>query len=388
MNISIESIKALYKIKLEHLLNNLLKKNSWNFNTKDKAELLELILDKIINIEINEFIKLSDIDLNYQILELFETEKISNFLASIEGIKIKRSNYDIRHKETLRLFLREYFELFFPDLSKKMNFETAQFLDKELIGLFGGHRITDALVLIEMQIEDKIEWILIHWEQQSERQKFFEERMFHCFCGIYFQYRKIVFPIAMFTDSSNWEKPIPDIYKMSLMKYPINDYHYNLIKLKSFKADEFEILANKNPLAYAYLPFTDYSKNNRPYIKAVAINGILKNFKDGQKQATLMSLVEEKIKLNDDEKKIYNKFIDYNNKKFKEVYMFNSLEDYLLHKGREEGKEEGKEEGRDELLSKLIQYGILSGNQLMKIAPLIGLKDASKILDKNNGLTL
>ena len=63
--------------------------------------------------------------------------------------------------------------------------------------------------------------------------------------------------------------------------------------------------------------------------------------------------------------------------------MFDSLEDYLLHKGREEGREEG----RNELLSKLIQYGIISGNQLMKIAPLIGLEDTSKILNKNIRIT-
>ena len=46
------------------------------------------------------------------------------------------NRFDIRHKETLTLFLREYFELFFPDLVDKIRFETARFLDKELIALF------------------------------------------------------------------------------------------------------------------------------------------------------------------------------------------------------------------------------------------------------------
>ena len=46
------------------------------------------------------------------------------------------NRFDIRHKETLMLFLREYFQLFFPDLVDKINFETARFLDKELNALF------------------------------------------------------------------------------------------------------------------------------------------------------------------------------------------------------------------------------------------------------------
>jgi len=49
----------------------------------------------------------------------------------------KGNIFDIRHKETLTLFLREYFEMFFPELAVRMNFETAKFLDKELIALFG-----------------------------------------------------------------------------------------------------------------------------------------------------------------------------------------------------------------------------------------------------------
>jgi len=73
--------------------------------------------------------------------------------------------YDLRHKETIRLFLREYFELFFPDLAGHMRFDTAQFLDKELLGPFRGKgkdaRLrADALVLIEMELSGRTELIL------------------------------------------------------------------------------------------------------------------------------------------------------------------------------------------------------------------------------------
>jgi len=116
--------------------------------------------------------------------------------------KTKPGRFDVRHKETLTLFLREYFELFFPDLAKRMDFGTAIFLDKELIALLDEsqkgqkksvqHGITDALIMIQIVLDEKPEWILIHWEQQSDKETAFNKRMFHYFCGIYFKFKKTI----------------------------------------------------------------------------------------------------------------------------------------------------------------------------------------------------
>ena len=89
----------------------------------------------------------------------------------------------MRHKETLRLFLREYFELFFPNLVPHMKFETADFKDKELYALFvkeeqeDMERRSDTLILIEIIINGGPEWILIHREHQDRRETNFEERI-------------------------------------------------------------------------------------------------------------------------------------------------------------------------------------------------------------------
>jgi len=71
--------------------------------------------------------------------------------------------------------------------------------------------------------------------------------------------------------------------------------------------------------------------------------------------------------------------------------MFKSVEDYLLHKGREEGREEGKkegkkegkeegkeegrEEGKKETLIRLIEAGLLTGNKVMQATALLGIKN-------------
>jgi len=272
----------------------------------------------------------------------------------------KPSRFDIRHKETLTLFLKEYFELFFPDLAERMCFETATFLDKELIGLFDDSKkslagsdqqmITDALILIRIVLDGKPEWILIHWEQQSEREKGFDRRMFMYFCGIFFKFGKTVLPIAMFTDPVRWRKPVSDKFTLSLPGYPICEFSYSLIKLKKFKAEEFESLIGENPLAAAYLPLTDYPKKKRPLIKARAMKGIAK-LPGGQKRATLFSLVRESIQLNREEEKQYQKMVR-SDPLWKEVKMLESIEDVGYERGWEEGREELREELRVETLEK------------------------------------
>ncbi|QTA93346.1 hypothetical protein [Desulfonema magnum] len=288
--------------------------------------------------------------------------------------KKKASNkFDIRHKETLTLFLKEYFELFFPDLAKIMQFETAIFLDKELIALLAGesedekteedhYEITDALILLQIHLNGKPEWILIHWEQQSGRETDFEKRMFHYFCGIYFRHEKLIFPIAMFTDPAKWRKPVKDKFSLSLGRYPINEFTYRLIKLKTHKAEDFEKKIGENPLAAAYLPLTDYPKKERPMIKARAVKGIA-GIPEGRKRATLYSLIQESIRLNSEEEKQFQEIIR-TNPIYQEVKMLQSVREVGIEEGVEIGVEKGRTEALEETAIKMLSSGVLTAEQI------------------------
>ena len=264
-----------------------------------------------------------------------------------------------------------------------MRFDTAIFLDKELIALMseasgdgegetdGDHYgITDALVLIQIDLNGKPEWILIHWEQQSEKEKDFEERMFHYFCGIYFRHRKLVFPIAMFTDPAKWRKPVRDRFSLSLGQYPINEFTYRLIKLRDYKAEELEKKIGENPLAAAYLPLTDYPKKERPVIKARAMKGI-SGIPEGKRRATLYSLIQECIVLNSEEERQFQKLI-LTNPIYKEVRMLQSVREVGIEEGIEIGIEKGVgkgiEKGRfqalEETAMKMLSSGVLTEEQI------------------------
>ncbi|OQY59243.1 MAG: hypothetical protein B6245_07770 [Desulfobacteraceae bacterium 4572_88] len=286
-------------------------------------------------------------------------------------MKKKPRKFDIRHKETLTLFLKEYFDLFFPDLAKKMRFETAEFLDKELISLFGGsenggdrHKLTDALIFVQIMLDKKLEAILIHWEQESQKKKSFDERMFHYFCGIYYRHRRLILPIAMFTDPVKWRKPVKDTFGLSLPGYPINEFAYQLIKLKDYGAGEFEKLSEKNPLAAAYLPLTDYPAEDRPLIKAKAIMGITK-VAQGRKQATLFSLIEESIRLNKEEEERFQKIIR-DDPMYQEAKMLESIEEL----GMERGMEKGEIRALEKVTKNLLRSGKLTKKEIAQVTDL------------------
>lgn len=285
------------------------------------------------------------------------------------------NKYDIRHKEILRLFLPQYFKLFFPLLAIKINFDRVFFLDTELLAIVRhdldvkkpGYssedvkKMTDALILVEVEIGNKMEWIMIHWEQQSSKQKDFEERMFSYFCGIYFKYRKLIFPIAMFTDKAVWRKPVSNCYSLSLYDFPIVDYRYQLIKMKDFTSLEFEEKIADNPLAAAYLPLTKYKKSERALIKAKAMQGIATTVQGSDKQAVLLSLIEMSLLLDKKEQNEFKEIIN-TDVNYEETKMLQSVEELGieigmergLERGLEKGLEKGREEGREEGERKLV----------------------------------
>ena len=89
---------------------------------------------------------------------------------------------------------------------------------------------------------------------------------------------------------------------------------------------------------------TKYPKKDRPKIKADAIKGILNTTKNEKQKATLLTLIDQTIRLNKDENEQYLELIK-DVKLYKEVKMYNTIEEMLLDKGRTEGKIEGEIEG-------------------------------------------
>ena len=290
--------------------------------------------------------------------------------------------FDLRHKETIRLFLREFFEIFFPHIAPFMKFDTAQFLDKELIALFedseaitGKDRTsrTDMLIMVEVENDGRDEVVLLHWEQEGKRDGNFARRMFYYFCGSYYKYQKVIFPIAMFTDKANWSKRIPVTYTLSLFDYPVCQYRFHLIKLKDYPAKPFSEYAPENPLTWAYLPLTRYARKERPEIAARAKLGVIKLVQDRQKRATLLSLIDHSLDLNQSELEIFNNIIS-SEEKFRKVKMLQSIEELGYEKGHDQGIQQGMKQGEDKTyraLARALKKKGMSAAEIMEITGLV-----------------
>ena len=99
--------------------------------------------------------------------------------------------------------------------------------------------------MLEVVLKGKKEIVLVHREQQGEKEANFAERMFD---------------------------------------------HFKLIKLKDYTAEEFIKRGPQNPLVWAYLPLTRFDRSKRPQIAAMAKGGVLDTVKEASKRATLFSL--------------------------------------------------------------------------------------------------
>jgi predicted transposase/invertase (TIGR01784 family) len=196
--------------------------------------------------------------------------------------------------------------------------------------------------------------------------------MFHYFCGIYFRYRKVVLPIAMFTDPAKWKKNLESKFVISLPGHSVCEFRYNLIKLKNYEAEEFGKRIGENPLAAGYLPLTDYPAEDRPLIKAKAMKGIAK-LPPGQGQATLFSLIQESLPLTTEEEKEFRKLVT-DNPMYQEVKMLQSIEEVGIEKGLEKGLEQGLEKGRiqasEEIAKNLLGLGKLTIKEIGEITGL------------------
>ena len=105
--------------RIHPILNRIIKRNKLSLHEKKHEQLTQYILS---NLSSDTIFDESDRNLFYLISQLIDSDAAINIMGdSLGQLKAKkRSNYDIRHKETIRLFLREYFELFFPNLAEKM----------------------------------------------------------------------------------------------------------------------------------------------------------------------------------------------------------------------------------------------------------------------------
>ena len=157
--------------------------------------------------------------------------------------------HDQLFKELLQAFLREFMELFFPDIAARLDWEQATFPNTELFTDVpeGSVRRADTVALVPT-LDEEPELVLIHVETQSVRRSEVRFRVYEYYTLLRLRYKLPVFPVALYIVPGTGGIT-HETYTETLFGENILTFNYAAIGLPELQADEY--LESDNPLAPA-----------------------------------------------------------------------------------------------------------------------------------------
>ena len=142
----------------------------------------------------------------------------------------QRIDHDRLFKELLESFFADFVEIFFPEAYAAMEWGNIKFLQREIFTdvTMGDKHLVD--ILVETKLKDEPGIVLIHFENQAQKQPNFAQRMFIYCSRLYQEYRCQVLPIAVFSYPEVREEA--DRFKLGFPFLKVLDFHFLKLELK------------------------------------------------------------------------------------------------------------------------------------------------------------
>ncbi len=248
--------------------------------------------------------------------------------------------HDQLFKAVLGKLLKEFLELFYADVAKRLDFTTLRLLDKELFADVpeGPKREADLVAELETHAGEP-EVILIHVEVQARTEPDVPRRMFHYYALLSLRYSKPVFPLVVYLHGG--EGMSEEEYRVALFDREQLRFHYSALGLERLPASEY---AGKGPLGWALGALMDRSSvGNVVRFKASMLKEILGSELDVELKRLLVNVVETYFELDAGQKEELRRLLateEYEGMQETEMTYFDELEERGRQKGREEGKRE------------------------------------------------
>jgi Putative transposase, YhgA-like. len=152
-------------------------------------------------------------------------------------------------KELLRVFFREFLELFFPEIASRLDFGQVRFLDKEVFTDFPEGRVRRADTVVEVHTRDGApELVLFHVEVQGTRPPEVPYRMWEYFSLLRMRFRVPVFPAVIYVTPGAGGLT-EETYAESVFDRQVLSFRYAVVGLPDLSADDYR--ESENPLAPA-----------------------------------------------------------------------------------------------------------------------------------------
>lgn len=239
-----------------------------------------------------------------------DKQKDKNALADYLQDRVKslpKDGHDIAFKEVLTVYFKDFIEMFLPTLFKQLDFDTIDFLDKEIFH-HGTSRSKNYLDLVckasMLDKSQKEKLILVHIEIQSTKDKKMAERMLDYYCHLRIKHHLDVVPIVLFADDAKWKKEVINFYDMNLNDKTYLHFEYEQIKLKHLDVREY--MDSTKPLAYALMAKMDLSHVDKKKLLIQIARAISNGTISKDKQALLYTFCYKYLIINSEDKEVFN----------------------------------------------------------------------------------
>lgn len=183
-------------------------------------------------------------------------------LIKEDSSKTTYTKHDQLFKELINTFIKEFLEVFFPDVHDNIDLKAIKPIRDEVYTdmIEGSTRRLD--IVVETTLKGKDVAVIVHIEPQSYKQDDFHERMDHYFSLLYNKYQKPIIPIAVFSYEEDWEE------KQYTMEFPFfNVLTFNYMTLHLRKKNWRNYIRSDNPAAAALLSKMGYTEKERVQVK-------------------------------------------------------------------------------------------------------------------------
>ena len=107
--------------------------------------------------------------------------------------------HDQYWKTILRIFIREYMELFFPEQAKRLDFKVVRNVDKQLFTDLPEGRMREPDIVVEVRsLDDDAEIIVIHIEIERNKNRDIPRRMWEYYSLLRLRTKRKVLPMVLY----------------------------------------------------------------------------------------------------------------------------------------------------------------------------------------------
>jgi len=284
--------------------------------------------------------------------------------------------HDQLFKSILEKCLRDFLELFFPEVAARLDFETMQLMGKEIFTGFpeGNRREVDFLARVNTHQGDP-EFVLVHIEVQARPEKDFARRMFEYAAALWLAHNAPVFPVVLYLRGGQGLSE--EEFDLTLFGREIFRFRYAAVGLARLNAQEY-LEANALGVALASLMRRDVVPDE-VVLRAEMLRRVIESGVDEPILYLLVNVIETYFPLTGAELERFEQLVS--RKEYRNVQEIElTWADRIHEKGREAGVIEGK---RESLLKLLIaRFGSLPAETTSRVQNIVSGADLDRYLEQ------